>query len=234
MSRSGGSSIFAPVCRWEAAGRVVQTTLTVVRTCRMVSMCQRWEGAYLTHTHTHCAHWWVTHTQTHGINCNLCPPPTNNAVSQWMTSRGNTRGVHCRRSLSADWAEPAQTLYCDSLGTSVHNVWENSPLTCTCTFSVQIFSPLLFICCFLHEEAQHVLFHERPVCHMQYSIAVIGAEMLPYLSAALKMPLAAWALSSGGQEERKMSSSFIIERMLEADTKAKESSKARLDGRKRW
>lgn len=31
-----------------------------------------------------------------------------------------------------------------------------------------------------------------------------------------------------------MSSSFIIERMLEADTKAKESSKARLDGQKRW
>lgn len=33
----------------KAAGRV----FTVVRTCRMVSMCQRWEGAYLTDTHTH-------------------------------------------------------------------------------------------------------------------------------------------------------------------------------------
>lgn len=52
-----------------------------------------------------------------------------------------------------------------------------------------------------------------------------------YLSAALKMPLAAWALSSRGQEERKMSSSFIMERMLEADTRAKESSSARL---RRW
>lgn len=54
-----------------------------------------------------------------------------------------------------------------------------------------------------------------------------------YLSAAMNMPLAAWALSSGGQEERKTSSSFIIERMLEDDTRANERSKARLDGQKR-
>lgn len=52
-----------------------------------------------------------------------------------------------------------------------------------------------------------------------------------HLSAALKMPLAACALSSGGQEERKRSSSFIMERMLEADTSARDSSNARLE---RW
>ncbi|TNN43430.1 hypothetical protein EYF80_046359 [Liparis tanakae] len=51
------------------------------------------------------------------------------------------------------------------------------------------------------------------------------------LSAALKMPLVACARSSAGQEERKRSSSFIIERMLEADTSARESSNARLEGR---
>lgn len=43
------------------------------------------------------------------------------------------------------------------------------------------------------------------------------------------MPLAACALRSGGQEERKRSSSFIMERMLEADTSASERSNARLE-----
>lgn len=37
----------------KAAGCVAQSVFTVVRTCRMVSMCQRWEGAYLTETKTH-------------------------------------------------------------------------------------------------------------------------------------------------------------------------------------
>ena len=50
-----------------------------------------------------------------------------------------------------------------------------------------------------------------------------------HLSAALNMPLAACDLRSGGQEERKRSSSFIMERMLEAETSAKERSKARLE-----
>lgn len=54
-----------------------------------------------------------------------------------------------------------------------------------------------------------------------------------HLSAALKMPLAACALRSGGQEERKMSSSFIMERMLEAVTSDKERSNARLERRDR-
>lgn len=49
-----------------------------------------------------------------------------------------------------------------------------------------------------------------------------------HLSAAMKMPLAACALRSGGQEERKMSSSFIMERMLAAVTSARERSRARL------
>ncbi len=53
-------------------------------------------------------------------------------------------------------------------------------------------------------------------------------QCITHLSAALNMPLAVWALSSGGQEERKMSSSFIMERMLEADTSANERSNARL------
>lgn len=43
------------------------------------------------------------------------------------------------------------------------------------------------------------------------------------------MPLAACALRSGGQEERKRSSSFIMERMLEAETSARERSNARLE-----
>lgn len=51
-----------------------------------------------------------------------------------------------------------------------------------------------------------------------------------YLSAALNMPQAAWDLSSGGQEERKWRSSFIMERMFVADTRARDSSNARLDG----
>lgn len=50
-----------------------------------------------------------------------------------------------------------------------------------------------------------------------------------HLSAALNMPLAACDLRSGGQEERKRSSSFIMERMLDAETSAKERSKARLE-----
>lgn len=49
------------------------------------------------------------------------------------------------------------------------------------------------------------------------------------LSAALNMPLVAWARSSGGQDERKRSSSFIMERMLEAETSARERSNARLE-----
>lgn len=56
---------------------------------------------------------------------------------------------------------------------------------------------------------------------------------LPHLSAALNMPLAVCDLRSGGQEERKMSSSFIIERTFEADTSARERSKARLERRPR-
>lgn len=64
---------------------------------------------------------------------------------------------------------------------------------------------------------------------MKY-ITLSSLQHFTYLSAALNIPLAVWDLSSGGQEERKLSSSFIIERMLEADTRAKESSKARLDG----
>lgn len=54
-------------------------------------------------------------------------------------------------------------------------------------------------------------------------------QCVTHLSAALNMPLAAWAFSSAGQEERKRSSSFIMERTLEADTSAKESSNARLE-----
>lgn len=38
-----------------AAECMAQSVFTVVRTCRMVSMCQRWEGAYLTETETHTA-----------------------------------------------------------------------------------------------------------------------------------------------------------------------------------
>lgn len=43
---------------------VKEAAFTVVRTCRMVSMCQRWEGAYLTETETHTANSVVnTHTR---------------------------------------------------------------------------------------------------------------------------------------------------------------------------
>lgn len=54
-------------------------------------------------------------------------------------------------------------------------------------------------------------------------------EVWWYLSAALKMPEAVWDRSSGGQVERKMRSSFIIERIFTADTRARDSSKARLN-----
>lgn len=54
-----------------------------------------------------------------------------------------------------------------------------------------------------------------------------------YLSAALKMPEAVWDRSSGGQVERKMRSSFIIERMFTADTRASDRSKARLKTKSR-
>lgn len=50
-----------------------------------------------------------------------------------------------------------------------------------------------------------------------------------HLSAAWNMPLAVCALRSGGHEERKISSSFIMERTFEADTRARERSKARLE-----
>lgn len=53
-----------------------------------------------------------------------------------------------------------------------------------------------------------------------------------YRSAVLNMPDAVFARSSGGQVERKARSSFIMVRMFAAVTKARESSKARLETRK--
>lgn len=72
--------------------------------------------------------------------------------------------------------------------------------------------------------------------NIQYVCVCVHAGQQTYhvrthLSAALKMPLAACALRSGGQEERKRSSSFIMERMLEAETSARERSNARLESR---
>lgn len=59
--------------------------------------------------------------------------------------------------------------------------------------------------------------------------ALEPAPDVAHLSAALNMPLAVCALRSGGQDERKISSSFIMERMFEADTSARERSNARLE-----
>lgn len=50
--RKGGTEV-------KAAGHEARRVFTVVRTCSMVSMCQRWEGAYLTDTHTQ--------THTHSV-----------------------------------------------------------------------------------------------------------------------------------------------------------------------
>lgn len=53
-----------------------------------------------------------------------------------------------------------------------------------------------------------------------------------YRSAVLNIPDAVFALSSGGQVERKARSSFIMVRMFAAVTKARESAKARLETQK--
>lgn len=60
-----------------------------------------------------------------------------------------------------------------------------------------------------------------------------GLPDVTHLSAALNMPLAVCALRSGGHEERKISSSFIMERTFEADTSARDRSNARLEGHMR-
>lgn len=68
----------------------------------------------------------------------------------------------------------------------------------------------------------------RYCVHIYVMCTCTCVKCVTHLSAAMNMPLAAWDLSSRGQEDKKMSSSFIMERILEADTSAKERSNARL------
>lgn len=78
-----------------------------------------------------------------------------------------------------------------------------------------------------HRDVLFLLHEPGPTEHM--NVQYVCVLVCTHLSAAWKMPLAACALRSGGQEERKRSSSFIMERMLEAETSARERSNARLE-----
>ena len=92
----------------EAAGGVTRSVFTVVRTCRMVSMCQRWEGAYLTETETHTANSVVlkgdaeTHTHLH-LHHNLlahthvCTHTHRSASSGWVIYSRKTEGYSLSR-----------------------------------------------------------------------------------------------------------------------------------------
>lgn len=220
----------------KAAGCVAQSVFTVVRTCRMVSMCQRWEGAYLTETETH------THTHSvvlEGTVANLsasiysdthkskvpqvverCTVETEKVIHRHGATKRQGYHWEGRQTQTCGNRYLSTETFCYSLN-ALNSCVTLLPTSPNPSLERQSALNALLTCMWTCVCV--------PACIDTVCVFNAVVWCASHLSAALNMPLAACDLRSGGQEERKRSSSFIMERMLEADTSAKERSNARLE-----